>query len=169
MKRARSLSQLVPPTQNAITNHTTSTLLNDVPIYLLESFLPGFGVVSRLLVTSLGFDITALVSACFLAVALAGALRYVWRPIYGFWMYWFTSSISIDSTDKLFEEVMHWISKHEITQKSRFLTATSSKKAAVMMTDKRFLQAQSTAYNFGAMEARHRTSCSIVLYTAWGA
>jgi len=162
MKRARPLSQLIPPTQDVTTNHTTSTLLTDVPIYLLESFLPGFGVISRLLVTWLGFDITALVSACFLAVALAGALRYVWRPIYELWTYWFTSSISIESTDKLFEEVMQWISTHEITRTSRSLTAKSSKEAAVTMTDQWSGQAQSTTYNFGAMEARNRTSCSIV-------
>ncbi|KAL9093804.1 MAG: hypothetical protein Q9159_000106 [Coniocarpon cinnabarinum] len=53
---------------------------------MLESFIPGFGIISQLLKSSLGIDVTAIVTVLFVLAAATGALKYAGRAIYRFFI-----------------------------------------------------------------------------------
>lgn len=118
MKPPRALQGLTPETLN-------STDPLDLPSKLLEQFLPGFSVLRRFLIASLGFDITLLVTTCLLLVASVTSLRYAGRSILSFGQSWLTATVTINSSDKLYEEVMQWIAKQTLTEDARMLSAST--------------------------------------------
>lgn len=108
---------------NASRSVPPSAPLTDVPVTLLESFLPGFSVIRRFVIASSGFDITILVSACFLIAAALGGGSYIWGGVSRWWFRFFSCSITIESHDPLYDEVMQFVSKHAMTEVTRALTA----------------------------------------------
>ena len=84
----------------------------EVPIAILETFLPGFGIISRIVNATFGFDITQVVTAAFIVFAFASALRYVYLSVWEFFSRWYTASISIDDCERLYGDVMSYMRTH---------------------------------------------------------
>lgn len=95
-------------------------------IAMLDSFVPGFSILSRLIEGLLGIDITWLVSFGLLIAAAFSAGGYAWSRASKFLLSWFTSSIYIRSSDEIYKNVMYYHSKHGMTQNSRNLGAETS-------------------------------------------
>ena len=108
--------------------NTTADVLTSMPTQMLEATIPGFSVLSRLLFVSLGIDISTVVSTCFVVVALGGAFNYAARAAWSLVGHWFMCSVSISSNDKLYEQVMHWVSGQNLAASSRSLRATTNKR-----------------------------------------
>ncbi|KAI9651743.1 MAG: hypothetical protein M1831_000493 [Alyxoria varia] len=87
----------------------------EVPIALLETFLPGFGIISGIVNATLGFDITQFVTAAFIVFAFAGALRYVYSATWDFFSRWYTASITIDDCERLYDDVMSYMRIHVLS------------------------------------------------------
>lgn len=104
---------------------TASPVLSSIPINLLDSFLPGYSLLSKFLLDVTGFDVTLLVSTCFLGFAFFGAAKYIWDSIYEFWSTWFMSSVTIASDDIIYHHVMQWIEEQNIVRTSRHLNVKS--------------------------------------------
>lgn len=115
----KGLRSLLSPPQSTDNN----TSLTQLPANILEAFIPGYSVISKFLLDALGFDITIVVSVCFLAFALWTAVLYLWKHAYALFQRYGMSSITIESGDDIHEHVMSWIADQQISRDSRSLMA----------------------------------------------
>lgn len=113
---SRLLAAMSSPSSNETTYH-------DVPATILESFLPGFGFIRRLLLTTLGFDVTFIVSGCLVLIGLFSGSKYLYRALSQFADNYLMSSVHIEPNTELYTQVMSWISANVVTERSRNLTA----------------------------------------------
>ncbi|KAB8527797.1 hypothetical protein FH972_025448 [Carpinus fangiana] len=113
--------------RNMGTNETVNgpSLIDTVPSALLDSFIPGFGLVSRIFSTYFGIDLSRIVTTVFVFAAFLTAVRQA-RRIFWYWIDAnFTANVTILSNDDLYDHVMDWISDHIVTEHARELTATT--------------------------------------------
>ena len=80
---------------------------------------------------SLGFDITLIVSLCFLIYVL----RFAWKHVSEQFSEYFMSSIRIDSDDDIYDHVMEWIGVQNVSKRSRKLMAKSGRENAWDLVD----------------------------------
>lgn len=100
-----------------------STSFDDLPATILESFLPGFGFIRRLLISSCGFDVTFIVSGCLVLIGVFSGSKYLYRALSSFAQNYLMSSVHIEPNTVLYGQVMAWVSEHVVTARSRNLTA----------------------------------------------
>ena len=99
------------------------TSLTQLPVNILEAFIPGYSIISQFLLETLGFDVTIVVSVCFLVFALVTAVRYLWKNAYDLFQRYGMSSITIESGDDIHEHIMSWIADQQVSRDSRSLMA----------------------------------------------
>ncbi|MCJ1357560.1 MAG: hypothetical protein MMC33_007556 [Icmadophila ericetorum] len=123
MARSNILSAGGAESSNA--NETTS--ITQLPANILEAFIPGYSIISRFLLEVLGFDITIVVSVCFIIFGLATSCRFLGNHALSLFRQYLTSSISIESDDDIYEQIMDWLAEHQMSKESRSLTAKTGK------------------------------------------
>ena len=101
-----------------------------LPANVLEAFIPGYSILSKIFLDTLGFDISIIVTVCFLIFGLATALKYAWEWAYSQFMGSFTSTITINSDDDIFYHIMDWLVVEKVTRDSRKLTAKTNRETA---------------------------------------
>ena len=124
-------------------NTTTATApsFDDLPATLLESFIPGFSFVRRVLLNTINFDVTLLVSGVLVLVGALSAWKYIYTALAAFAEKYLMSSITLEPDSELYTQVMLWISANVVTESSRSLTAKPSRATSDVMA----LMAQSSA------------------------
>ncbi|MCJ1394490.1 hypothetical protein MMC18_007368 [Xylographa bjoerkii] len=113
----KSLPTLTPASENGTTSFT------QLPANILEAFIPGYSIISRFLLEVLGFDITVVVSVCFLVFGLVTSIKYLWNHAYDYFKIYFMSFVSIESDDDIYEHVMDWLGEQRVSQRSQSLMA----------------------------------------------
>ncbi|MCJ1407489.1 hypothetical protein MMC19_001560 [Ptychographa xylographoides] len=116
-KGLRSLPTLPHSTENGTSSFT------QLPANILEAFIPGYSIISRFLLEFLGFDITVVVSVCFLIFGLVTSIKYLWNHAYNFFVTYFMSFVSIESDDDIYEHIMDWLAEQRVSKKSQRLMA----------------------------------------------
>lgn len=106
-----------------MSNSTTAPGVTQLPATILETFLPGYSILSRFLLESVGVDITSIVSAGLLAFALASALKIAWKHAYEYISLYLMSSVRIDLNDDIYDHLMEWIAAQSVSRESRNLMA----------------------------------------------
>ena len=114
-------------------NSTTS--VTHLPVNILEAFIPGYSLISKFLLDSLGFDITLLVSVCFLLFGLLTSLKFTWKHASEQFNEYFMISIRIDSDDDIYSHVMEWIRVQNVSTNSRKLMAKTGLENAWDLVD----------------------------------
>lgn len=112
-----------------------STSITQLPANILEAFIPGYSIISKLFLDNLGFDITLLVSVCFLVFGLTTSLTFAWKHIYRQFQEYCMSFIRIDSDDDIYDHIMEWLASQNISINSRKLIARSGRENAWDMID----------------------------------
>ena len=125
----RALKHTELPTNNSITSVT------QLPANILEAFIPGYSLISKFLLDSLGLDITLLVSVCFLLFGLLTSLNFAWKHASEQFNEYFVSSIRIDSDDDIYSHVMEWIRVQNVSKNSRKLMAKTGLENAWDLVD----------------------------------
>ena len=125
----RALKQEDLPADNSTTSIT------QLPTNILEAFIPGYSVISKFLLDALGFDITLLVSVCFLVFGLATSLTFAWKHAYRQFEEYFMSFILINSDDDIHDHIMEWLAGQKISRTSRKLMAKTGRENAWDMID----------------------------------
>ncbi|KAF2673932.1 P-loop containing nucleoside triphosphate hydrolase protein [Microthyrium microscopicum] len=92
---------------------------------MLEAFIPGYSVISRFILQAFGFDIGIFVSAGFILVTFATAVRFLGRRFWSLVQDYGISSIHILEYDDMFEDILKWISKEQVGRTARTLKAKS--------------------------------------------
>lgn len=104
-----------------------ATSIAQLPANILEAFIPGYSIISRFLLEVLGFDITIVVSVCFIIFGLVSSCRFLASHALSYFRQFFTSSVSIESDDDIYEHIMDWLAEHQMSKESRSLTAKTGK------------------------------------------
>ena len=112
-----------------------STSITQLPVNILEAFIPGYSIISKFLWEVLGFDITLVVSICLLTFGLLTAGKYVWKHALEVFEEYFMSFISINSDDDIYDHVMDWLAGQDISRKSRSLMAKTGHGSAWDLQD----------------------------------
>ena len=120
-------------TELPASNSTIS--VTQLPTNILEAFIPGYSIISRFFLDVLGFDITLLVSVCFLVFGLATSLNFAGKHAYRQFEEYCMSFIRIDSDDDIYEHIMEWLATQKISLNSRKLMARSGRENAWDMVD----------------------------------
>ncbi|KAF2455617.1 BCS1 N terminal-domain-containing protein [Lineolata rhizophorae] len=116
-------------------NATGSPTPEVVPASLLETFVPGYGPISKFILHAFGFDIAILVSLGLVLIALGTAFNYMWDAANSLFLRYLTSSVFISDDDDLFWSILKWIAAQKVTQKSRSLKAVTVFRAAWDLPD----------------------------------
>ncbi len=112
-----------------------SSSITQLPASILEAFIPGYSLISKLFLDALGFDISLFVSICFLAFGLVTGLTFAWKIFYRVFEEYCMSFIRIDSDDDIYEHIMGWLANQKISVNSRKLMAKSGRENAWDMID----------------------------------
>ncbi|KAK6598583.1 mitochondrial chaperone protein [Botrytis cinerea] len=108
---------------------TTATLLGGLlPTTLLENLVPGYGYIHKIVLQTVGFDITLLVSlwaALWLVNKAFNAFHsWGWAFVRSYWM----SDISISSIDEIHDEVIEFLAYKYQMKSSRSLQAATARR-----------------------------------------
>ncbi|KAH7079754.1 BCS1 N terminal-domain-containing protein [Paraphoma chrysanthemicola] len=102
-------------------NSTTSSL----PSALLDATVPGYTIISQIILRTFGIDIGLVVSGCLVIFGLIQGWYFLYSSVGGYYTQYFTSSIDIDDDDGLFHQVVSWVATQRMTKISRALRAVS--------------------------------------------
>ena len=92
---------------------------------LLEAFVPGYSIVSKVVLDTLGFDIGVLVPIILFLFTFYTSTRFFWRNIASLFNEYCVAYIYFDDNDDLFGSVLAWIALQQVTKNSRRLKAIS--------------------------------------------
>ena len=108
-------------------NETLS--LTALPSGLLDTVIPGYSVVSRLIHDATGIDITSTVSLAILCAAIITGSAFLSRHVGRIFLSLFSCSITIDSQDFLYDQLLAWAASNPSIQKVRTLRGHSADEA----------------------------------------
>lgn len=108
---------------------TTATLLGGLlPTTFLENLVPGYGYIHKIVLQTIGFDITLLVSLCAALwlgnKAFEALWAFIWNVLTLHWM----SNISISSRDEIHDEVIEFLAHKYSSKPSRSLQAETARR-----------------------------------------
>ncbi|KAJ4331087.1 hypothetical protein N0V87_009455 [Didymella glomerata] len=118
------LHQLGP---DFLMSNTTTTSL---PSTFLESFVPGYGIISQIILRLFGLDIGLLASGCVILFGLSHAASFCNSYISSYFDRYFTSAVTIDGDDQLYRDVVKWATEQPMTRISRDLRAETKPRGA---------------------------------------
>ena len=99
------------------------TDVTDLPIKLLEAFVPGYSLFANAAQQWLGFDVRLIMSCIAFFFIAKSTVDFVWSRVYKTFLDYFTSSVHIDGSDDLYTTVLEWISATRPDLSKRSLTA----------------------------------------------
>lgn len=138
-------------------NNTSGSSLTQLPANILEAFIPGYSIISQFLLDVLGFDVTLVVSVCFLIFALGTSVKFLWRHALAQFSIYFMSSISVDSDDDIYRHIMAWLADQPMSHVSRSLMAKTGKESAWDSAENTFEEYGmdlGTLFNFSNWDAK---------------
>lgn len=111
--------------QGLLNSTDNATSITHLPTTLLDTFIPGYSVISQLIYKVFGFDIGLVVSACLVVFALAKTCEFLWEKLFETFLKYFISSIHIADSDTMFTDVMEWVAEQRMAKDSRDLRAVT--------------------------------------------
>lgn len=127
----------------------------ELPITVLETFIPGYSLIRKILLDIFGIDISILVSIIGFAFVLRTASTYTWDFASEILASYFTVNIDMGENDDPFEPLMQFLVQNGHTKKARSLKA-AGRWWGNMMDSKRSLLEMN--------EKIHGTSASAAIY-----
>jgi chaperone BCS1 len=109
-------------------NSTATMITGLLPTMLLESFIPGYGYIHKIVYQTIGFDITILVT---LAVALwlsNKVYSYLYSFAWNFLISYYMADISISSRDEIHDQVIEYLAYKYKMRPSRSLMAETPRR-----------------------------------------
>ena len=95
---------------------------------MLETILPNYGLIRRILSRKVGIDISSILGVAFIGYTLSQTCATVWRhgsQLASACATWITSTISLQENDSLARNVATWAAEHISSGNTRSLSASS--------------------------------------------
>jgi chaperone BCS1 len=105
------------------------------PTIFLETMVPGYGPIHKVLLHNFGFDVTVLVTIGVVAWLVARMFRGVYAILYGLINNIYISEISVNSTDEIHSQLMAFLATQQKISSSRRLMAETPSKTAWELED----------------------------------
>lgn len=112
---------------DTFSNETMS--LTSLPSNVLDAFIPGYSILSRIIKEVVGVDIGSTVSVAIMLVALLTGSSFLTKHVSQLFLHFFSSSINIDNEDALYDYILAWAAKNPSVQKVRSLRGHSAGEA----------------------------------------
>ena len=97
--------------------------ITQLPSSILETFVPGYSIISKFMLESFGFDITFIVSAALLVAGLATAATYAAKGVQWLVSKYFMTRIQVSYYSSYYTYMIDWIAHHKVSRDSRNLLA----------------------------------------------
>lgn len=104
---------------------SSNATLTSLPSVLLDSLMPGYGLLSRIIFSIFGFDIGLVVSGCVVVYGLFLGARLLYLRCFKLFSRVFMCSIQVEDEDELFNQILSWIAEQRMTKRSRSLKAVT--------------------------------------------
>lgn len=99
--------------------------LTRLPNTILDTFIPGYSLLSGFILEVFSFDISILVSIAALLFGVTTVGTYIYHYLRGLFYTHLVSSVTVEYRDDLYEHVLTWVSGHDVTKKNRSIRAQS--------------------------------------------
>lgn len=99
------------------------TDVTDLPIKLLEAFVPGYSLFANAAQQWLGFDVRLIMSCIAFFFIAKSTVDFIWSRLYKTFLDYFTSSVHIEGSDDLYTTILEWIAATRPDLSKRSLTA----------------------------------------------
>jgi chaperone BCS1 len=97
----------------------SANLSTSLSTNLLERFIPGYTVISKVILETFGFDVGILVSVGLIAFAVLTYIMFLWSKTSSLFQTYCMSSVFVDDGDDLFDNVIQWIAEQRMSKVSR--------------------------------------------------
>jgi len=111
-------------------NKTNGSGLGPIPgpsfdSQLLETFIPGYGLASRILATYFQLDLSSYIPALIAGGVVFAVAKYLYHWLYGFFTDHFISTAEIRLEDEIYTYLMFWMARQSFTNRTtRFVAGT---------------------------------------------
>ncbi|KAL4816560.1 BCS1 N terminal-domain-containing protein [Aspergillus spinulosporus] len=114
-----------PTMANATTFNTTpmQTLLNPSDTALLETFIPGYSMASRILSTYLQIDLSSYIPYLIFLAIIAATARYIYSQLYNLFQEYCISTAEIRHDDEVYNYLMYWLAQQPFTNRTTHFVA----------------------------------------------
>lgn len=126
------MASLLQP-QNATTAQSSPTPLSTLPV--LETFFPGFSIISIFFSKYLHLDISAYLSLVFILATVVATVRLRLETIIENFQSYFTSTIEVRMDDEIFNYLMYWVSRQGFSRKTTRAVASTKTRANSYYSD----------------------------------
>lgn len=94
-----------------------------LPVNILDAFLPGYSMISGFILHTFGFDISILVSLAVVGAAIITSGRYCFQWAASMVNRFYTASITVSGSEDIQEQLIQWVSNQPVCHESRSLRA----------------------------------------------
>ncbi|KAK4621326.1 hypothetical protein CLAFUW4_06717 [Fulvia fulva] len=108
-------------------NSTDPSALTQLPSNILEALIPGYGPISRYILSTLGIDISIFVSIALILVIGTRGGQYLFERGESLFRKLVLSSAYIDDDDDLFDMVMEWLAEEQSSASRRSVRAKTQR------------------------------------------
>ncbi|KAJ5306947.1 hypothetical protein N7508_005962 [Penicillium antarcticum] len=106
---------------------TVTGPLSSTETAMLEVLVPGYGFISRILMSYLNIDINAYIQLVVAMAVFGASFRYVYNQVSTYFSQYFVSRAEIRLDDEIFNYLMYWISRQShMKQTNRFVAGIKS-------------------------------------------
>jgi len=111
-------------------NSSGNVTLSSLPVTVMEAMIPGYPIISRFMSETFGIDISILVTVFAVFFASLKSFSYIASYFGGLIETYFMSSVHIEDSDDLYDNVLEWIADQKLTKQARRVKAKSVKGSA---------------------------------------
>ncbi|KAL3474833.1 BCS1 N terminal-domain-containing protein [Aspergillus californicus] len=108
---------------NPTTNSTMPPGFNPTDTAILETFIPGYSMLSRFLSTYLQIDLSLYIPYLLAAAVLAAATRYIYSQVTSLFREHCVSTAEIRHEDEVYNYLMYWLSLQSFTNRTTHFVA----------------------------------------------
>jgi chaperone BCS1 len=109
-----------------LSQNETVAGITQLPPTILDTFIPGYSIVSKYMLDVFAFDISIIASVCVLLVAFTFGGQFVVKHISAQFFGYFSSSVTIYSYDPIYDNILEWVAEQAALRQVRNLRGYSA-------------------------------------------
>jgi chaperone BCS1 len=106
-------------------NETVADITH-LPSTILDTFIPGYSIVSKYILDTFAFDISIIASICVLLFAFTFGGQFVMKHVSAQFFSYFSSSVTIYHYDPIYDNILEWVAEQVALRRVRNLRGYSA-------------------------------------------
>jgi mitochondrial chaperone BCS1 len=100
--------------------------ITHLPSTILDTFIPGYSIVSKYILDAFAFDISIIASICVLLFAFTFGGQFAMKHISAQFFSYFSSSVTIYNYDPIYDNILEWVAEQAALRQVRNLRGYSA-------------------------------------------